>query len=280
VGPRIEGGPAPDWPATIAAEYGRESPFYKAFVEGEFPSESIESVFTRLSFERAFAKYESPSDLSVQAMRQPCVLSWDVSLRGSDSNAVAVCQGHYVREFIEWHASDINTSYAKIEALSASMPDRWSTAWDREERRQRGYDHPSRAHLVIDGAGLGAPAIDAMRARGFTVTDYIGARSARDDQHYANVRAESYFMFRLALEKGEIALPRSEKMVEEALATEWFVNGTDRIQLIAKDDIRASLGRSPDLLDSCVAGMYYTLLQALAGKWGTSKHSFFKTRGT
>jgi hypothetical protein len=57
------------------------------------------------------------------------------------------------------------------------------------------------------------------------------------------------------LEQGRIALPPDDGLAEEALAIEWTLDGKGKIQILSKDSLRATLGRSPDLLDACVIGL-------------------------
>ena len=73
-----------------------------------------------------------------------------------------------------------------------------------------------------------------------------------------------------ALEKGRIALPRDELLLEEALSVEWQINSGGRIQILGKDLLRKELGRSPDRLDSVVIGTFQTLGRiGRSGRLGT-----------
>ena len=67
----IPGGPAPDWPEQIAPEYGRDSPFYTAFVEAEFPEQgSIDSLLTpKWSCARTMSKMVSARARSLPRSR-------------------------------------------------------------------------------------------------------------------------------------------------------------------------------------------------------------------
>jgi len=124
--------------------------------------------------------------------------------------------------------------------------------------------------------------VDEMRKRGWRVEGFIGAARAfntvTDAGRYLNRRAEAFFLFRQALEHGALALPRSEELVEEALATTWFVNAQDKIQIENKDEVRRALGRSPDLLDAVVMGTWYTLHAASRGVWGSAPRLMYQSQ--
>jgi len=262
----------------MKGEYGESSSIFRSRVLAEFPTEAIEAITTRANLERAFARHETAIEESGAAAGLPVVLSWDVARSGADLNAMAICQGLFVREITTWRAPNINDSYSRVQSAAEMQVDRYSTRQQRQRARNDAYENngflperiPYRPELVIDEAGLGGPAVDEMRKRGFAVTGFIGAASATENSRYLNKRAEAYFLFRLALEHGTVALPRNEQLLEEALATEWMTNSSDRIQIIAKDEVRRAIGRSPDVLDAVVVGLWYTLSQAMLGKWGSS----------
>ncbi len=43
------------------------------------------------------------------------------------------------------------------------------------------------------------------------------------------------------------------------LAVEWQINSQGKVQIVSKDAIRATLGRSPDKLDAIVMGMVHSV---------------------
>lgn len=75
-----------------------------------------------------------------------------------------------------------------------------------------------------------------------------GARALIGDRRFLNQRAQDHWALRGLLETDQIALPRDERLMEESLA----------IQVVGKDSIRKTLGRSPDALDS-VMGLSQTV---------------------
>jgi hypothetical protein len=73
---------------------------------------------------------------------------------------------------------------------------------------------------------------------------------AEEEKVYQNKRAEMYFSLKEFVSRGG-KLPNDKELREELLAITYFYNPTSgKIQLISKDDIKETLGRSPDKSDS------------------------------
>jgi hypothetical protein len=66
----------------------------------------------------------------------------------------------------------------------------------------------------------------------------------------ANRRAESFWVLRRGLERGEIALPPDEKLADELCAMRWSIGLDGKVQIEAKNELRARIGRSPDRADA------------------------------
>lgn len=60
-------GPSPEWPAQIAAEYGRGHPYYIARVLAEFPEDAIESLFKLEWIDRSFARWREKTNAGADA---------------------------------------------------------------------------------------------------------------------------------------------------------------------------------------------------------------------
>jgi len=127
-----------------------------------------------------------------------------------------------------------------------------------------------RFELYIDAPGVGSGAVDDCRRRGRHVVEYWGWAPARDQQRFANVRAEAHWNFRTLLQDGRAALPRDAAMHEEAMAIEWSQDAKGRIVILPKEERRRTLKRSPDRFDSAVIGLYGS-----TGGIQTGRVSFF-----
>ena len=274
----IPGGPTRESLAQRAADYGVDSGFYVASVLGEFPVDALEGLVKPAWVLRAFELFESGALLG-RATRGRLVLGVDLARFGQDRSVICVLQDPVVREFEAWQGCDLVTTTARITAtamrygIAPAIQRDWTaearlgnTAVGRALLERRLGDPltweqgPRGGLLRVDGAGLGGGVIDALKnpdAGGsvWPVEDYVGASKPVGSDaavaKFANRRAQSCFELRRRLEAEDLALPRSDAVMRELLATSWTVNGQGRVLIESKADIRGKLsGASPDFVDA------------------------------
>jgi hypothetical protein len=72
---------------------------------------------------------------------------------------------------------------------------------------------------------------------------------------FKNLRAETYWDLREALQKGEYKLPDNKELIQELLSIHYKV--TDKIiQIESKAEMKKRMGHSPDLADAVVISKY------------------------
>lgn len=119
--------------------------------------------------------------------------------------------------------------------------------------------------VAIDvGGGYAGAAITRFEDNGIAYLRFDGAAASRASARgsglrFANRRAEAWWRFREALDPDQeggspIALPRDDELRAD-LATPRFTVGPRGIQIEAKDDIRARIGRSPGKGDAAVMAL-------------------------
>ncbi len=127
-----------------------------------------------------------------------------------------------------------------------------------------------RPPVNVDVIGVGASVYDSLVAQGINVIGVNFAEGTRAHDRsgrlgFANVRAEAYWRLREALEpdKGDsIALPPDPELLADLCAPRWELRTTG-IQVEAKEDVKARIGRSPDKGDAVVLA---ALTRVLEGK--------------
>jgi phage terminase large subunit len=237
----------------IAQEYGRDSMIYRSRVLAEFPDHAVESLIRRSWCEAAADRFEAGDfgaeyhpKLNPNAEPEDWVAALDPARLGVDKSAVAARQGPVLRSLTTWSAKDtMETCGLVLQQLR-----------DLRVPLDRSKDPPSgtvTARLIIDEVGLGAGVLDRLHEQGYAVEGFNGGRtpSARASvERFHNQRAESYWHLRELLEGNKIALPRNAQLFDELCATQWKVNSTGKVILESKDELKARLGRSPDLADA------------------------------
>jgi hypothetical protein len=117
--------------------------------------------------------------------------------------------------------------------------------------------------IGIDVIGVGSSPYDLLVDAGANVTGINfgegtdGATDRSGKYKLANVRAACYWGFREALdpEYSRICIPPDKGLRAELLAPKWKLKA-GRIYIEGKDEIKARLGRSPDLADALVLAWY------------------------
>jgi hypothetical protein len=254
---------------------GGPSSVYRSRVLSEWPDESVEGLLKRSWLLEAFRKHESGelddkafnyrppnaddpdnamSQLRAAKMGYNPLLSVDVARFGPDSSVLAVIYGAKVDRLHTWHGKSTTDTADIIIAHAERL---WT---NRDVAPPR---------IVVDDGGVGGGVTDALRKAKWGVVAYNGSNRATDPRKHLNRRAEAHWRLRVLLETNAIALPRDEALLEEALAVEYqTVPATGAIQMLSKETIRSSIGRSPDRLDAIVQGLWATSGRQTAW-WGT-----------
>lgn len=126
-------------------------------------------------------------------------------------------------------------------------------AMERMKEKRIGYKN-----VGVDVVGVGGGVVDAMREQGYFIIDFnSGAAPSKmvGHLHLKNLRAESYWDLREALQKGEWKLSDNRELIQELLAIRYKV--TDKIiQIESKAEMKKRIGHSPDLADAVVISKY------------------------
>jgi len=259
----IPGGPSLAWIQSMREEYGETSSIYRSRVLSEWPEESVEGLIKRAWLRAAFDRhdaYDAP-DVPLGRGVQP-VLGVDVARYGADSSVVAVVRGARVESLITWHGASTTESADRVIRIADSLTTRVF--------HRTGVGRP---RIAVDEPGLGGGLIDVIRNAGWDVVAFNGASQSPEPGRFANLRSASHWKFRELLENNVISLPRDAMLEAEALAIEWQLTaGSGGIQIVGKDTIRKTLGRSPDRLDAVVIGLWESM-GAPRQQWGASRWS-------
>lgn len=240
----------------IRSQYG-EGPYFQARVLAEFPEQAEQALVRRSWLEEATRKHRD-ADLGYWS-EGDVVVGVDPARFGPDATAVAIRRGMVVHEVRIWSGEDATTETVdRLRKLLAELT---------------GPESPRVGAVVVDEIGVGGGVVDgleaALRGRKYRhapiprgryrpptreseieVVGFNSSRSAKDSERHLNLRAAAYWTLRERLEDGELFLPDDPKLVEELAAVRWQVTGSGAVQIEAKSDLKARLGRSPDKADA------------------------------
>jgi len=157
-------------------------------------------------------------------------LAVDVARYGKDKSVISKRKGYKIYDIKEYKG------YSTTE-LATTVDN---------EFRTRPFDG-----VAVDTIGVGAGVYDKLEQMGVRcLIEANVSMRAEEEKVYQNKRSEMYFGLKHFVENGG-KLPNDKELKEELLAITYFYNKTNgKIQLVAKDDIKDEIGRSPDKSDS------------------------------
>lgn len=225
-----------NWAREQIAEYGADSPWVLVNVFGRFPPSSLNALLGPDEVKAAMGRHHDADVYEGLAK----ILGVDVAREGDDRSVIFPRQGLVATKPIILRNAD-------------SIQGAGHTA-------QKWVNFQADAAFVDNTGGFGAGWIDQLRVLGHTPTPIHFSGKANDPQ-YGNKRAEMFFLMAQWIKDGG-ALPDIPELVAE-LTTPVYYFHKDRLMLEEKDQIKARLGRSPDLADALALTFAQPVVPAL-----------------
>lgn len=212
-----------EWAREQIASYGRDNPWVMVNVLGEFPPSSINALLGVEEVERAMARHYRISEYDWADKR----IGVDCARFGDDRTVLFPRQG--IAAFTPVVMRQRDTT-----AIAA--------------RCAKGFNEWHADLILWDETGhWGHGAYDQLLVAGYPMVPVVSSDPAIDKRFF-NRRAEMAFECAKWV-KGGGALPKIPELVPELTEpTYTFVGGKFRLE--EKDQIKARLGRSPDLADA------------------------------
>lgn len=219
-----------EWARNQIRLYGRENPWVMAYVLGQFPPGSINSLLSVDEVEKAMARHLKAQDYDWSQKR----IGVDVARFGDDRTVLFPRQG--LASF-----SPVILRHQRTTDIAARVA-QGMTKWGAE------------MCFVDDTGHWGHGVIDNLIAAGYGPVG-IQFHGPAIDPRYRNKRAEMWFAMAEWVKRGG-SIPYIAEMVGELSApTYCLVNG--KLQLEDKDMIKKRIGRSPDLADALALTFAY-----------------------
>jgi hypothetical protein len=204
-------------------DYGEDSDFVRVRVRGVFPSSSSNALIGPEEVEAAMARTYKDNEFDFAAT----IYGVDIARQGDDSSVVIKRQGKTAFKPKQMRIPDTMLVAQQV-----------SIMW--------GEDNPD-AVFVDSTGGYGVGVVDALRQVGRDPIEvYFSGKS--NDPRYFNKRSEMYFEMAKWIKAGG-ALPDDKELAEELCAATYSYQG-DKFRLDDKDDIKKTIGRSPDIADA------------------------------
>lgn len=203
--------------------YGRDNSWVMAYILGQFPGSSLNTLFGRDMVEAAMGRHLREDMYHYAQKRIGC----DVARFGDDRTILFPRQGLASFTPVEMRGAKTNEIADRL--IQAKM------RWKCEET------------FIDDTGGWGAGVIDFMNIHGHAPVP-VNASSKATNPTYFNKRAECWFRMADWVKRGG-ALPNIKGLVDELCAPTYFFH-QNKMQLESKDQIKARLKYSPDMADA------------------------------
>lgn len=218
-----------EWAQRQIDTYGRDNPWVKSYILGQFPQSTLNSLLGPEDVQAAMAR-ELPKESYNWAQAR---LGVDVARFGDDRTVIFPRQGR--RAFLPQIMRHGRDSAVSTDIATAVLA-----------KRAEFHTH---ATIMDATGGWAAGARDVLVA---TDADHppvnVQFHTQGLDARYKNRRAEMWFQLAEWVKSGGW-LPKVPELVAELSApTYTFVGG--KFQLEPKDQVKARIGRSPDLADA------------------------------
>lgn len=236
--PPIDGLATPEWEARMA-KAGRESPIYQVRVAGNFPRSGDMTVV-------GLGLLEASLGRDPQKLRDgPLRLGLDVGRTGDDPSVLAGVRGDRCLPLLHTH-------HREGDDLAG-----WVLANLREMRADGRCDPRERPECRIDVIGVGASAYDHLKhSDDLTAIPINVSTRPMDPEHYATTRDEVWFAGASFLKEGGSLPPGDTELHGELTAARYKFDGKGRYVVASKDEMAASLRRSPNRADALNLAVY------------------------
>ena len=241
--PIIPGLATRQWVEERRAAWGETSAVYAVRVRGDFAAGADDAVVPSALVEAALGRAPSPPE------GEPLTVGVDVARFGSDATAIAGVIGRVACPIASLRgAAGPAVADAVVRYVAAHRP-----AWQ------------GAVTVAVDGVGVGASVVDALRARAtsarLVVVDVQAGGRATAQDLYRDVRAELWFALRDWI-ADDASLPPDEELREDLASARYSFDALGRYVVVAKDAMRTLIGRSPDRADALALAVYARRLSA------------------
>lgn len=236
--------PNKEWVEQRRKAWAEDSPLWLSKVLGQFPLQSVNTLFSRDTLNRGI-------DAEIKPMpSDPVILGVDLSRFGPDYSAVYMNENGHVRLMDFWGG--------KADEVQV----------DGMESAARVHHHAQSlgaTEVRIDAEGVGGPILDQivrLSEGSYTVVAMRGSQPSPDRFRWLNARAYWYDKAREMMYNHQIDIDPADKKLEEELEQiqYHFKNRFKSLQIESKEDMIQRGLKSPDFADAfvyAVADMSY-----------------------
>jgi len=245
--------PNHEWVEQRRRSWGVESALWMSKVLGEFPLQSVNTLFSVETLSKGIDTNITP------VSTDPVILGVDLARFGPNYSTIYSYEGGKLRLVDKWGGK---ADESKVDGMeSAARVHQWAQALGATEVR-------------IDSEGVGGPILDQVNRLSegsYAVIQMKGSRTSPDNYRWINSRAYWYDKLREKMFNGEIDIDMNDKnLIEELEQIQYhFKNRFKSLQIESKEEMEKRGLMSPDFADAAVyaaADMSY-VTESVLGKY-------------
>ena len=225
------GMPTQDWIDSKRRMWGEGSGRWKAKVEGEFPDDDDNVLFSQAAINAA-----NEADISPNGARP--ILGADLAFGGLDETVIYSNLGGHIRFVKSWPKATPLQNARKLHEIAIEL---------------------GAEELRIDASGAGEGVFDMLNEldefypRTYDLTGVKGGQGSPDPSQWAQARSWHYDQFRRMMLNGKIDLDIKDKDLQDELISQTFdINLRGALQVTPKKEMRREGLPSPDHLDAAI----------------------------
>ena len=209
------------------------------FIEGDWAAfEGMSNVFPYQAILNAF---EANIELG-----EPVEIGVDVARYGDNESVIVLRRGGKV-EFLDIIGkSDLMYVAGKI------------------IQRKHEYN-PS--EIKVDADGMGSGVVDRLKEQNIETMEIHGGGKARDNERFANLKAEIHWGFRERLLNGDVDLPDDIKLKAQLTSIEYKIKSSGQLEIVSKEEMKKKEIESPDRAEAVIYAFADLSVDSYSG-WG------------
>ena len=174
-----------------------------------------------------------------KTQRYEYFISADIARLGNDKTVICVWHGLELIKIVKMDKSTVDEVCDRIHNLA-------------------NFYGVSKSRIIVDEDGVGGGVVDMLRCKGF-----VNNSKPKGNTNYQNLKTQCYFTLSRLVEEGRVAIRvrdyMEEIMEELSQIKEADVDKDGKVKLIKKEDLKESLGKSPDFADAIMMRMIFEL---------------------
>ena len=196
----------------------------KRFIEGDWAAfEGTSNVFPYQAILNAFETNLEPDE--------PIEIGVDVARYGKNETVIVLRRGGKIEILDTISKSDLMYVAGKI------------------IQRKKEFNP---TEIKIDADGMGGGVVDRLEEQDVKIMEIHGGGKARDNERFANSKAEIHWGFREKLINGDVDLPDDIKLKAQLTSIEYKIKSSGQLEIISKEEMKKKEIESPDRAEAVI----------------------------